>query len=207
MSSTSSLKNLQKTRKCTLRTFVFDLKVASKPFFKKLSMTRFGFKQFLMFCLTFPGNGCNFVNQNIAKNLKSAIFKRPQYWFLSSKKVKNHFLRKFLWPNFVFNCFRCFASLSQKMASTSSPKNCKKLKISIFKCSENSCLISRSLQNHVLKSFLSPTLNLDGLEGCHAFPENGFNLLTQNFAKNLNMPFSNAQNICFWVQSSLKTIF
>ena len=79
MGSTSSLKNLQKSRKCTLRTFVFDIKVASKPFFKKLSMTRFGFKQFLMFCLTFPENGCNFVNQKIAKNLKSAIFKRPQY--------------------------------------------------------------------------------------------------------------------------------
>ena len=40
--STSSIKNLQKTEKCpfqTLRPFVFELKVASKPFSKKSPMT------------------------------------------------------------------------------------------------------------------------------------------------------------------------
>ena len=44
MVTASSLKNLQKTEKYlfhTLRTFVFQLKVASKPFSKKLYMTKF----------------------------------------------------------------------------------------------------------------------------------------------------------------------
>ena len=44
MASTSSLKNLQETEKCpfqTLRTFGFELKVASKPFSKKPPTTKF----------------------------------------------------------------------------------------------------------------------------------------------------------------------
>ena len=45
--STSSLKSLQKTEKYAfemLRTFVFELKVPSKPFSKKLPMIKFWFK-------------------------------------------------------------------------------------------------------------------------------------------------------------------
>ena len=44
--STSSLKNLQKIEKCsfhTLRTFVFELEVTSKPFSKKITITKFWF--------------------------------------------------------------------------------------------------------------------------------------------------------------------
>ena len=47
MISTLSFKNFQKTEKCpfqTIRTFVFELKVAWKLFPKKLPMTKFWFK-------------------------------------------------------------------------------------------------------------------------------------------------------------------
>ena len=39
------------------------------------------------------------------------------------------------------------------------------------------------------------------------FPENDFNFVTQKFAKNWKMPFSNTQNIGFWAQGSFRTIF
>ena len=63
----------KKTKTCpfqTLRIFVFELKVISKPFSKKLPITKFWFKKFSMFCLTFPENGFNFVTQKFAKNWK-----------------------------------------------------------------------------------------------------------------------------------------
>ena len=77
--STSSLKNMQKTEKWpfrTLRAFVGKLKVASKAFSKKLSMTKFWFNQVIMFCLPFPENGFNFLNQKYAKNWK--VFSNAQ---------------------------------------------------------------------------------------------------------------------------------
>ena len=52
-----------KNEKCkfqTLEKFFFDLKVASKPFLKKLSRTNFAFKKFGRLCLTFPENSFNF---------------------------------------------------------------------------------------------------------------------------------------------------
>ena len=42
---------------------------------------------------------------------------------------------------------------------------------------------------------------------CLTFPENGFSFVTQKLAKNWKMPFSDAQNIRFWLQGSFKTIF
>ena len=75
MVSTLSLKNFQKTEKHpfqTLRTVAFDSKVAAKLFIKKIAMTKFSFKQFLMFCLIFPENGFNWKT---CKKLKNAIFK------------------------------------------------------------------------------------------------------------------------------------
>ena len=74
----------------------------------------------------FPRKWFQLRQSKIWKKLKNAIFKRPQYWFLSSRKLRNHFLRRFLWPNFDLNNFKCFALLFQKMVSTSSLKNCKK---------------------------------------------------------------------------------
>ena len=52
--STSSIKNLQKTKEChfePLKTFAFDLKVASKLFSKMFSMSDFEFTQFCMYAL------------------------------------------------------------------------------------------------------------------------------------------------------------
>ena len=42
---------------------------------------------------------------------------------------------------------------------------------------------------------------------CLAFPENGLNLVTQIIPEKRNMPFSIAQNICFWPHTSFKSIF
>ena len=42
---------------------------------------------------------------------------------------------------------------------------------------------------------------------CLAFLENGFNFVSEKFAKKCKMHFSNAQNIRFWDQGSSKTIF
>lgn len=41
------------------RTIVFHLKVPSKPFFKMLPETNFGFKQFSILCLALLKNGFN----------------------------------------------------------------------------------------------------------------------------------------------------
>ena len=79
----------------------------------------------------FPRKWFQLSQSKICKKLKNAIFKHPQYWFLSSRKPQNHFLRRFLWPNFDLNSFWCFASLSQKMVWSASLKNCKKHQINI----------------------------------------------------------------------------
>ena len=50
-----------------LKTFVFELKVASKSFPKRLPMTKFRFKQFSTLGLTFPENDFNLVTQIIEK--------------------------------------------------------------------------------------------------------------------------------------------
>ena len=75
--STWSCRNLQKTVKCPfqrLTTFVFEIKVASKTFSKKLSMSKFSFKEFSMLCLTFPGNGFTFVTEKFVKIWKTKLF-------------------------------------------------------------------------------------------------------------------------------------
>ena len=47
---------------------VLELKEASKPFSKNVPMTKFWFKQFLMFYLTFPTSEFNFLTQKLQKN-------------------------------------------------------------------------------------------------------------------------------------------
>ena len=51
---TQKLLKTEKYHFQTLRTFVFELRLASKPFSKKVPKTKFWFKQFLMLCFTFP---------------------------------------------------------------------------------------------------------------------------------------------------------
>ena len=57
----------QGLKKChfqTLRTLIFEIIVASKPFSKIFSMRNFKFK----LCFSFPENYFNFVTQECAKN-------------------------------------------------------------------------------------------------------------------------------------------
>ena len=72
------------------------------------------------------------VSTSSIKNLertKKCYFWMPTIFVLSSRKLQNQFLRSSFWSNFDLNSFWCFASLSQKMVSISSLKNCKKLKL------------------------------------------------------------------------------
>ena len=78
MVSNSSPKTLEKTEKVpfqTLTTLLFELKVVSKPFSKKLPLIKLWFKQFKTLRLTFPENSFNFVTQNVAISLENGLFK------------------------------------------------------------------------------------------------------------------------------------
>ena len=74
----------------------------------------------------FPRKRFQLRHSKICKKLKNALFRRSEHSFFSSRQLHNHFLRSFLWPNFVLNSFELFASLSQKLVSTSSLKNLQK---------------------------------------------------------------------------------
>ena len=78
MVSTLSPKTLEKTEKGpfqTLTTFLFELKVASKPFSEKVLLIKVPFKQFKTLRLIFLENSFNFVTQNVAKSLENGLFK------------------------------------------------------------------------------------------------------------------------------------
>ena len=70
--STLLLKNLQKTEKCpfqTLRTYSFlTSKYLQNHFLRSFLGPNFDLNDFEYFCLTFPENGFNFVNQKLAQN-------------------------------------------------------------------------------------------------------------------------------------------
>ena len=69
-----------------LRTFVFDLRVMSKPFSEKLPATIIEFKSSRRLILTFPENGFNFLTQKFAKkNLKNALFKCSEQSYLNAR--------------------------------------------------------------------------------------------------------------------------
>ena len=81
MLSTSSLKSFWKIEKCPFQTFtafVFEPKVASKPFPKTFPTTKFWFKEIWTLCVTFPANGFNFVTQKVPKHLK-ILFSKTHY--------------------------------------------------------------------------------------------------------------------------------
>ena len=76
MVSTSSLRNLQKLQKGSfqmLRTFVFELKVASRTSSKKLPMSKLEFKHSWMLCRTFRESCFNFDTEKLAKIWKILI--------------------------------------------------------------------------------------------------------------------------------------
>ena len=104
MVSTLPLKTLQKTEKWsfqTLRTFVLELKVTSKPFSKKLPITKYGFKQFWMLCLTLPENGLDFITQKLAKTEK-CYFQTLTIFVFHLKVAPKPFPKKVLMTNFWF---------------------------------------------------------------------------------------------------------
>ena len=68
---------------------------------------------------------------------KNALSKRSEHSFLRSRYLQSHFLRSFPWPNFDLNSFEHFASLFQKMVSTSPIKNLQKTKKMQFSNADN----------------------------------------------------------------------
>ena len=90
--SQKMVSTLQKTEKYLFQTLgrnVFELKIASKPFSKKLPLTKFCFKYFLTFLLTFGENVFNFVTQKIAKNWKIPFWNNQNvcFWAQASSKT------------------------------------------------------------------------------------------------------------------------
>ena len=228
-------------------------------------MTRFWFKQFLMFFFSLSQKIISTLSLKNCKNLKTSLFKCLEHSFLISRSIQNFFLKSFLWPTLNLDGLEGFVSHSQKTVSFSSLKNLQKsekfpfqmlktffseLKVASkpfskkllmtkfwFKNFLMSCLtfpesginfVTRKLQKteiffQILRTFVfdlkvasepfSNKLLMTDFEFkwfwrlSLAFPENVFNFVTQKLAKNWKILFSNTQNIRFWAQSSLKTIF
>ena len=139
----------------------------------------------------------------ICKKLKNALFKRPQYSLLSSRKLQNLFSKKLpmtkIW---------CFASLSQKMVLTSSLKKLQRTEKCYFQRPRAFAfdikVASKSFSKRLTKTkfWFKQFLTF-----CVTFPENGLNFVIKKFRKNWKMPFSKAQKIGFWAQASFKAIF
>ena len=90
MVSTLPLKNWQINEKCnlqTLRTFIYDLKIALKQFSKNLPIIKFWYKKFLVLFLAFPENVSNFVTQKSQKKKKKK--KKMKERKISFSKVHN----------------------------------------------------------------------------------------------------------------------
>ena len=104
MVSTSSIKNFQETKKCYFLTpaiLVIELKESSNPFSKKLPMTIFWFKQFLMFCLIFLQNDFSFVDQKFQKT-ENFPFQMQRTFAFDLKVTSKPFSKKLSMTNFEF---------------------------------------------------------------------------------------------------------
>ena len=170
-------------------------------------MTKFWFKKLEHFA----SFSQKIVSTSSIKNLqenKKCYFQMPTVLVLELKAVQNRFLRSFLWSNDDLNSLWCFASLSQKMVSTSPPNNLQKtekfslqtFRTFVFELKVLSKPFSKKLP--MTKFYFKQFLMF-----CLTFPEKSFNFVTQKFAKNWKIPFSDAQNICFWYQVRFKTVF
>ena len=93
------------------------------------------------------------------------------------------------------------------MVSTSSLKDCKKLKISLSKCLEHSFLISRSLQNYFLKSFLWPTWNFIRLESSLSLSQKWFQFRHSKICEKLKNVFFKRSEHSFLSSRSLQNHF
>ena len=139
------------------------------------------------------------------KKVKSAIFKCSKHWFFTSSYFQNHFLNCSQWQTFPLHSVYSFALLSSKIFSSSSLKNLSK---SLQKHSEHLFSTSGYLKNHFLKWSVWQTFDLNCFKG---FPlpsqKNGFNFITQNFAKRPEKLLLSAWNIQFSHQGSFKVIY
>ena len=96
---------------------------SSKTIFREDSYDQISIYRLLNVLSDFPRKWFHFHHSETCKKLKNALFKLSQPFLLSSRLLLIHFLRRFSCPNFDFNSFESFASLSQNKVSTSSQKN------------------------------------------------------------------------------------
>ena len=71
-----------------LRTFIFDLKIASKLFSRKLSVANFEFNQSWKLCLNFLEIGLNFVTEKFAKGWKMPFSNDQNIYFWAQGSFK-----------------------------------------------------------------------------------------------------------------------
>ena len=167
MVTTLSLKNFQITDKGSFQTltiFAFELKVAWKPFYKKLPMTKLWSKTCSTLCLTFPENGFNFVSQKFAKNWKET-FQTLTTFVLEIQVAAKPFYEKIPMTNIRFKWFWTLCLIFPENAfNFVTEKFAKKLKNDLFKRSDHSFFSSRYLKKHLLRSFSLPNFNLKCFE-------------------------------------------
>ena len=133
--------------------------------------------------LYFPRKCFQLHHSKNCQQLNNALLKRSEHSVFRSSYPKNHFLRSFLWLNFDLDNFQFFASLSQEVLPTSSPKIKKKNWKMIFSNAQNiRFLSSRSIQKHFLRSLL--WLNFD-LNSFKRFSLRSQKMLSTSSIKNL----------------------
>ena len=114
-----------------LRTFVFELKVASKSISKKFPMTKFWLKSFSMFCRTFPRNGLNFVTQRLQKT-ENFPFQMLGTFVFDLKIASKLFSKKLPMTNLEFYSPWKLSLAFPEMVSISSLKNLRKTEKCLF---------------------------------------------------------------------------
>ena len=128
MASILPIKNFQKTKYCYFQTptiIVLEFKEAPKAFSKKVPLTKFWFKQFFMFSLTFPENAFNFVTQKLQKT-ENFPFQMAKTFVFDLKVASKPFSKKLPITDFWLNCFWKLWLAFPESISISSPKNLQK---------------------------------------------------------------------------------
>ena len=130
--------------------------------------------------------------------LKNALFKCWEHSFLSSRKIQNHFVRSFLWPNFNLNSFERFGSLSQKIVSTSSLKNLQKTAKCTFQ-KLRTCGFYRVASKPFSEMLTMTNFGFkDFWTLCLALTVSGFNFVPQKFTKKVkNIKFESSKQLFF----------
>ena len=122
---------------------------------------------------------------------------RTLHSFLSSRLLQNHFLRRFLWPNFDLNSFESFVSLYQKTVSTLLLKNLQKIKKWHFQMFTTFAFD--------LKVASKPS-NLKSFDFLPHFPHLP-HMVAEKFAKTWKMRFWNALEIEYLLKLASKPFF